>query len=84
MATGTVLGKCYPKHRAKEFKKFLGEIDAAVPDELAVHIVLDNLATHKTPLIKRWLNKRPAIPEDVKELVETIISDSWSFPALRP
>ena len=22
--------------------------------------------------------------EDVKELVETIISDSWSFPALRP
>ena len=32
VATGTVLGKCYPKHRAKEFKKFLGEIDAAVPD----------------------------------------------------
>lgn len=59
VATGKVLGKCYSQHRAKEFKKFLAEIDAAVPDELAVHIVLDNLATHKTPLIKRWLSQRP-------------------------
>lgn len=59
VATGKVLGKCYPQHRAKEFRKFLVEIDSAVPDELDVHIVLDNLATHKTPLIKSWLSKRP-------------------------
>lgn len=59
VTTGEVLGKCYPRHRAKEFKKFLVEIDVAVPSELDVHVVLDNLATHKTPAIKRWLSKRP-------------------------
>ncbi len=59
VATGEVLGKCYPKHRALEFKKFLVEIDAAVPSEFDVHVVLDNLATHKTPVIKHWLTKRP-------------------------
>lgn len=58
-ATGEVLGKCYGRHRAIEFKKFLAEIDEAVPCDLDVHIVLDNLATHKTPMIKRWLTKRP-------------------------
>ena len=58
-ATGEVLGKCYTRHRAIEFKKFLVEIEAAVPRELDIHVVLDNLATHKTPAIKRWLAKRP-------------------------
>ncbi len=58
-ATGEVLGKCYARHRAIEFKKFLAEIEAAVPSELDIHVVLDNLATHKTPAIKRWLAKRP-------------------------
>ena len=57
--TGEVLGKCYSRHRAKEFKKFLGEIDLAVPSGLDIHVVLDNLSTHKTPAIKRWLSKRP-------------------------
>jgi transposase len=58
-ATGEVLGKCYGRHRAIEFKKFLAEIEEAVPSDLDIHIVLDNLATHKTPMIKRWLTKRP-------------------------
>ena len=58
-ATGEVLGKCYARHRAIEFKKFLAEIETAVPSELDIHVVLDNLATHKTPAIKRWLAKRP-------------------------
>jgi len=59
MTTGKVLGKCYQRHRAREFKKFLVEIELAVPSHLDVHVVLDNLATHKTPTIKRWLSKRP-------------------------
>ena len=45
--------------RAKEFRKFLDEIEAAVPDDLDVHLVMDNYATHKTPLIRNWLVKRP-------------------------
>ena len=58
-ATGDVLGKCYAQHRAKEFKAFLREIDASVPADLAIHMVLDNLSTHKTPEIKRWLARHP-------------------------
>jgi len=58
-ATGKVLGKCYRQHRAREFKLFLREIESSVPRELDVHVVLDNLATHKTPEIKRWLIKHP-------------------------
>jgi transposase len=57
--TGKVLGKCYAQHRAREFKLFLREIDAAVPSALDVHVVLDNLSTHKTPAIQRWLVRNP-------------------------
>jgi transposase len=59
IATGAVIGKCYARHRAREFRKFLDEIEAAVPDHLDVHLVMDNYATHKTPLIRNWLVKRP-------------------------
>jgi transposase len=56
---GTVIGRCFPRHRAVEFRKFLDEIDAAVPAGLDIHLVLDNSATHKTKLIRDWLAKRP-------------------------
>ncbi len=58
-ATGKVIGTCYAQHRAREFKLFLAEIDAAVPADLDLHVVLDNLSTHKTPEIKRWLARHP-------------------------
>jgi transposase len=57
--TGRVIGHCHRRHRTIEFRKFLDRIDAAVPTSLDVHLVLDNYATHKTPLIHRWLAKRP-------------------------
>jgi transposase len=57
--TGTVIGRCFPRHRAAEFRRFLDEIDAAVPSDLEVHLVLDNSATHKTKAIRDWLAKRP-------------------------
>jgi len=59
IATGKVIGKCYSRHRATEFRKFLDEIEAAVPHNLDVHLVMDNYATHKAPLIRNWLAKRP-------------------------
>ena len=59
IATGAVIGKCYPRHRAREFRKFLDEIEAAIPSDLDVHLIMDNYATHKTPLIRNWLAKRP-------------------------
>lgn len=55
IATGKVIGRCYRRHRAKEFLDFLKRVDDAVPANLDVHVVLDNYATHKTPAIKRWL-----------------------------
>lgn len=61
--TGVVVGECHPRHRHQEFIKFLNTIDEVVkatePDGTAVHIVLDNYATHKTPAVQRWLKRHP-------------------------
>ena len=59
VASGFVIGKCYKRHRAREFLAFLKEIDARVPEDLDIHIVMDNYATHKTKEIKAWLARRP-------------------------
>ncbi len=59
VATGQVLHQTRPKHRAIEFRQFLDTIDANVPDVLAVHVVLDNASTHKTPAIHKWLLAHP-------------------------
>lgn len=59
IATGKVIGQCFPRHRADEFRKFLDEIEANVPSDLDIHLVMDNYATHKTPLIRAWFAKRP-------------------------
>ena len=58
-ATGDVIGKCYKRHRASEFKKFLMEIERQVPDDLDIHLIMDNYATHKTPAIRAWFARRP-------------------------
>jgi transposase len=59
VATGHVLGRCYKRHRAAEFRRFLDAIDAAAPADLDIHLIMDNYATHKAPTIKAWLAKRP-------------------------
>ena len=59
VASGKVIGDCHRQHRSIEFRKFLDTIDASVPPDLDVHLVLDNYGTHKTALIRRWLAKRP-------------------------
>jgi len=57
--TGAVIGEFHRRHRAKEFRKFLDTIEAAVPPALEVHLIADNYGTHKTPLIHRWLARHP-------------------------
>jgi transposase len=59
ITTGKVIGALHSRHRAIEFKQFLQTIDREVPDDLAVHLVLDNSSTHKTPTIQRWLAAHP-------------------------
>src|SRR4029077_6028196 len=58
-AAGTVIGRCYPRHRGREFLRFLREIERNVPPDLNVHLVMDNYATHKTEPIRKWLGARP-------------------------
>src|SRR5262245_32059169 len=59
IADGTVISELHRRHRAAEFKKFLVRIDKAVPAGLDVHLVCDNLATHKTAVIQDWLARHP-------------------------
>ena len=54
---GTVIGTCYPRHRNVEFRKFLRQIDASIPSELDIHLILDNYGTHKHPKVRAWLAK---------------------------
>ena len=55
IATGRVITDLRPNHTSKEFIKFLNKINREVPAELDVHVVLDNLSTHKTPAVHKWL-----------------------------
>ena len=61
VATGKVIGKCLRRHRQQEFIDFLDHLDAALVREpgVAVHVVLDNSATHKTPSVKAWFLRHP-------------------------
>src|SRR2546427_3165497 len=57
--SGEIIGEFHQRHRAREFHRFLVTIDAAVPAELDIHLIVDNASTHKTPLIHRWLVRHP-------------------------
>ena len=59
IATGEVIGKCFRRHRSEEFRKFLNHIEANVPADLDIHIVMDNYATHKTETVRAWFARRP-------------------------
>jgi transposase len=58
LKAGSVIGKCMPRHRAQEFRKFLHEVERNVPAGLDVHVVMDNASSHKTRLIRNWFAKR--------------------------
>lgn len=72
VACGKVIGRCFRRHRAQEFRKFLDLIDDNVPADLDVHLILDNYGTHKTPAIHRWLARHPRF-----HLHFTPTSSSW-------
>jgi transposase len=55
--SGLVIGECQPRHRAKEFIRFLKRIERCVQKHLDIHLVVDNYGTHKTPEVKAWLAK---------------------------
>ena len=59
VATGSVIASCMKRHRAREFRTFLDEVERNVPADLDIHVVMDNASSHKTKLIRDRFAKRP-------------------------
>jgi transposase len=72
IAAGKVIGRCQAQHRQQEFLHFLDQIERTVPAGMDIHLVLDNYATHKTPKVAAWFQKRPRY-----HLHFTPTSSSW-------
>lgn len=72
VAQGKVIGQCYARHRHQEFLKFLQRLDAEFPEEVKLHVVMDNYGTHKHPRVQRWLERHPRF---IPHFVPT--SSSW-------
>ena len=56
---GSVIGRNMQRHRHQEFIRFLNAIEAEMPKDKAVHVILDNYATHKQPKVRAWLARHP-------------------------
>ena len=69
---GKVIGQCLPRHRSREFLRFLTTIEHQTPTDLAAHLIVDNSSTHKSPPVKRWLKRHPRF-----HLHFTPTSSSW-------
>jgi transposase len=61
VATGEVIARCKPQHRAQDFVAFLREIESTVEPTVDIHVVLDNLGAHRAPPVQRWLLRHPRV-----------------------
>jgi len=59
MLDGKVIGQCQSRHRHQEWLKFMRRLDREYPTVLTLHVIMDNYGTHKTPEVKKWLEKHP-------------------------
>jgi transposase len=57
--SGRVIGSVHRRHRSQEFLKFLKTIESETPEDLDLHLILDNYNTHKVPGVRRWLVRHP-------------------------
>jgi transposase/biotin operon repressor len=55
---GKVIGTCQPRHRSREFVKFLNHLEKQLPDDQEVHLIMDNYCTHKSTEVQRWLKPK--------------------------
>ena len=72
MLDGKVIGDCMPRHRHQEFIRFLQLINVKTPQDLDLHLIVDNYGTHKHPRVLRWLERHPRF-----HLHFTPTSSSW-------
>jgi transposase len=56
---GQVIGQCQQHHTHVEWLKFLRKIDRETPKDKELHLIADNYATHKHPVVQAWLAKHP-------------------------
>jgi transposase len=61
VATGQLVRDCLPRHRHQEFLRFMRQLERSVAPDLALHVILDNYATHKHPAVRRWLQRHPRV-----------------------
>jgi len=54
---GKVIGECHSRHRHQEWLKFLRRLDREFPQDVQLHLVMDNYGTHQEPHVKAWLKK---------------------------
>src|SRR5207244_4903325 len=59
--TGTVLGQTAPRHTTEEFVAFLSQLVVLEPQGREIHIILDNLSTHKTQRVREFLAAHPNV-----------------------
>src|SRR6266481_942050 len=55
---GKVISSCLPRHRSKEFIRFLNQLEKEVPTDQEVHLIMDNYSTHKSAMVQRWLKPK--------------------------
>lgn len=55
---GKVFSRLEERHTHVEWLAFLKQVDRACPVGLTLHIVLDNYATHKQPVVRQWIDDR--------------------------
>ena len=55
------LAKCRPKRDSQGFVRFLNRLEEATPSDQAIHVIADNLSTHKNPPVQRWLRRHPRV-----------------------
>lgn len=56
---GSVIGCNMQRHRHQEFIRCPNAVEAELPQDKAVHVILDNYATHKQPKVRAWLDRHP-------------------------
>ncbi len=56
---GKVIGDCMPRHRHREYIRFLKRVDTETPAQLELHLIVDNYGTHKRPRVNSWLKRHP-------------------------
>src|ERR1700687_1958168 len=55
---GQVIASCLPRHSAKDFIRFLNQLEKEVPPDQELHLIMDNYSTHKSAAVQRWLKPK--------------------------